>query len=80
MTTPSKKRTGRPRKDPTSVGPANYHLGLRLSDERAAKLKVLVERANERAREAGVPAHVTPSSLVSLWIAERIELELAKKK
>jgi hypothetical protein len=73
------KRRGRPPKDqanPTTRG--SYHLGLRLSDPRRDQLLRLVEAANERAKGAGIPATVTASSLVVLWIQERLDVETAK--
>ena len=56
----------------------SFHLGLRLNDLRRDQLLRLVEEANDRARAAGIPANVSASSLVSLWIVERIEAETAK--
>jgi hypothetical protein len=79
------KRRGRPPADPTTeqTGRTAFHLGLRLNDHRRDQLLHLVELANARARAAGIPANVTPSGLVSLWIQERLDLEtgkLGKKK
>lgn len=68
---------GRPRKDPTA-GKPSVHLGMRIDKERAAKLDDLVEDANRRAREHGIAATVTKSSLVLMWIGERIEAEHPK--
>ena len=73
------KRRGRPPKDqanPTARG--SYHLGLRLADARRDQLLRLVEAANERAKGAGIPATVTASSLVVMWIQERLDVETAK--
>jgi hypothetical protein len=70
------KRMGRPPREPG--GPATFHLGLRLNDHRRDQLLRLVEMANDRAREASVPANVTPSSLVAMWIFERLDEETAK--
>jgi hypothetical protein len=72
------KRKGRPPADPDAVGSAVYHLGMRFDARKRDALLMLVDAAIERAREAGVPDAVTPSSLVALWIRERIELEVAK--
>jgi hypothetical protein len=73
------KKRGRPPKDASNpTGRGSYHLGLRLSDERRDALLKLVDAANERARGAGIPATVTASSLVQLWIGERIDAETAK--
>jgi hypothetical protein len=55
-----------------------FHLGLRLNDHRRDQLLRLVEAANERAKEAGIPSTVTPSGLVTLWIQERLDAETAK--
>ena len=74
-----KKRRGRPPKDPTApTGARSFHLGLRLSDQARDKLLRLVELANERSRAAGIPPAVTPSSLVGLWIGQRIDEEWSK--
>lgn len=68
---------GRPRRDP-SAGPPSFHLGLRFDTKRGDLMLKLVELANERAVEHGIPATVTPSSLAYLWISERLEVEAAK--
>jgi hypothetical protein len=49
-----------------------------LNDHREAQLTTLVAAANERARAAGVPSNVTPSGLVTMWILERLDAEMAK--
>jgi hypothetical protein len=74
------KRRGRPPSDPTSgaAGRGAFHLGLRLNEHRRDQLVHLVELANGRAKAAGIPANVSPSSLVTLWIQERLDLETAK--
>ena len=75
-----KRRRGRPSKDPTTspAGRHAFHLGLRLNDHRRDQLLRLVDAANERARAAGIPATVSPSGLVTLWISERLDEETAK--
>lgn len=74
------KRRGRPPADSTSgaSGKAAFHLGLRFNEHRQEQLLRLVEAANARARGAGIPANVTPSGLVTMWIAERLDLETQK--
>jgi hypothetical protein len=80
VSTEQPKRRGRPPRDQTGgpTGKASFHLGLRLNDHRREQLLALVDAANERAKAAAVPAHVTPSSLVAMWIGERLDLETAK--
>jgi len=51
---------------------------LRIDDERWSQLERLVVAANARSVAAGVPPAVTASSLVGLWIRERVDLEAAK--
>jgi len=58
---------------------------LRLDDARRDRLAVLVEDANERAKQNRLPADITASSLVRSWIVDRIDgeynrLSLSKKK
>lgn len=76
------RRAGRPRKnDPGGGAPdtkLGFHLGLRLAGERGEQIKKLVALANERARAAGIPANVSASSLVTMWITERIGQEMTK--
>jgi hypothetical protein len=79
VSAPTPKRRGRPpanADNPTSR--SAHHLGLRLADDRWEKLLAIVEAANERVRGVGAPATVTASSLVTLWICERIDEEAAK--
>jgi hypothetical protein len=80
MTTETPRRRGRPPKNDPGGGTthASFHLGLRLNGLRRDQLLRLVEAANERAKAAGVPATVTASSLVTMWIVERIEAETAR--
>jgi hypothetical protein len=52
---------------------------LRFNDHRREQLLRLVDAANERARAAGIPANVTPSGLVTMWIYERLDAETAKQ-
>jgi len=70
------KKRGRPPREPGGAGV--YHLGLRFNEHREAQLTRLVDAANERARAAGIPANVTASGLVSMWICERLDAETAK--
>jgi hypothetical protein len=74
------KRRGRTPRDETSgaAGRSAYHLGMRFNEHRRDQLLRLVEAANERARANGIPANVTPSGLVTLWIHERLDTETAK--
>jgi hypothetical protein len=73
------RRRGRPPTDQTNpTGRGSYHLGLRLADERRDQLLRIVTAANERARAAVLPATVTASQLVTLWIVERLDVETAK--
>jgi hypothetical protein len=74
------KRRGRPPSDKTSgeTGRATFHLGLRLNDHRRDQLLALVEDRNRRAVAAGIPPAVSASSLVALWIGERLDLETSK--
>ena len=55
-----------------------FHLGLRFNEHRKEQILRAVDAANERARGAGVPANITPSSLVTLWICERLDEEAPK--
>jgi hypothetical protein len=48
---------------------------MRFDARRRDLLLALVDAANERAKDAGVPGNVTPSSLVAMWIRERIDEE-----
>ena len=74
-----KRRRGRPPRDPANAtGRASFHIGLRLPDAKRDELLRLVAEAQERARLARVPAHVTPSNLVYSWILEAIDREIAK--
>jgi len=77
MSDAPKKRMGRPPRDP-NAGPPSFHLGLRFDQKRGEQMLRLVEAANARAREHGIPANVTPSSLAYLWISERIAEEIQK--
>ncbi len=80
MSDPKPKRRGRPSRDPLATGDsrAQFHVGLRLVDARRDQLLELVKRANARAAAAEVPATVTPSGLITMWILERIDEEWAK--
>lgn len=66
----------RKRIDPESV--AVFHLGLRFPDRMRDDLFACVDAANERARTQGLPANVTASSLVRVWIEQRLAEELAR--
>lgn len=78
MTLTPKKRRGRPRKDPTSTEPLTFHLGLRFDERTRAKLEAIVFHLAEQSRASGIPAALTPSSLVTFWIGEKIEQEWQK--
>jgi len=69
---------GRPPKYKT-VGPVDYHLGLRLDRLRKAQLAVLVALENDRAKRSGKKANVTASSLVSAWIRKRLDVEIHRR-
>ncbi|HEY1695830.1 MAG TPA: hypothetical protein VGG39_26865 [Polyangiaceae bacterium] len=75
MSSEQPKRRGRP---PREEGPGVYHLGLRFNAHREEQVRRCVDAANERARAAGLPANITASGLVALWIGERLDLETAK--
>jgi len=55
---------------------ATYHLGLRFRDALRDQLLECVDVSNERMQTQGMPATVTPSSLVRAWIEQRLEEEL----
>ena len=76
---PTKARMGRPPGYKT-VGPVDYHLGLRLDRLRKAQLAVLVALENGRAKKSGKKSNVTASSLVSTWIRKRLDVEIRRKK
>ena len=80
MSDPQPKRRGRPPKDPTTTltSRGGFHLGLRFNEVRKQQLLACVEAANARAKAAGIPANVSPSSLTTLWIQERLDAETAK--
>jgi hypothetical protein len=71
------KKRGRPPREPAE-GPMVLHLGLRFTARRAAELRRIVDAANQLARDAGIPAVVTPSGLAQMWINERLAEEIAK--
>jgi hypothetical protein len=71
-------RIGRPPRYET-VGPVDYHLGLRFDRLRKAQIAVIVAVENERAKTAGKKSRVTPSSLVSAWIRERLDVEIRRR-
>lgn len=69
------KRRGRPPRD-SAGGPGVYHLGLRFNAAREEQIKRALAAAIERARKAGVPANITASGLVTMWICERLDEEV----
>ena len=72
-----KARMGRPPRYKT-VGPVDYHLGLRLDRLRKAQLAVLVALENERAKKSGKKSNITASSLVSGWIRKRLDVAIKR--
>jgi hypothetical protein len=75
---PAKPRIGRPpRYD--AVGPVDFHLGLRFDRLCAAQLQVIAALENENAKRAGKKPNVTPSSLASAWIRERLDAEIRQR-
>ncbi len=76
MASEQPKRRGRPPRE--TGGPGVYHLGLRFNEHRKQQILRAVEAANERAKSAGLPANITASGLVAMWIGERLDLEPTK--
>ena len=59
-----------PNKDRSTV--RDTQLALRLTQRELAELEAHVEEMNRRAHDAGFPTVMTLSSLVRLWIQERL--------
>ena len=53
--------------------PVQYN--LRLAPEEAAQLEAFTKRANEQAREMGLPGVITSSAVIRMWVRQRLSQE-----